>query len=155
MLRRMFSTLTIKVKVEDVTNRNILKTVASIFDPVRFVAPFLNTGKIFLQELWRLKVDWDDRITKSECKQWEKWKGELVNLEEITIPGCHYPSRYLAKDIQLHLFCDAPELVCGAVTYIKFEFELEKSHCSSIMSKNRLPSIKAISLPRLEQSSWC
>ena len=34
--------------------------------------------------------------------------------------------------------------------YLKFDFELEKSHCSFIMSKNRLAPIKTISLPRLE-----
>ena len=60
------------VKEEDAIKRDILKTVASIFDPAGFVAPFLVTGKIFLQELWWLKVDWDDRITNSQDKQWEK-----------------------------------------------------------------------------------
>ena len=41
----------VKVKEEDVIKRNILKTVASNFDAVGFVAPLLVTGKIFLQEL--------------------------------------------------------------------------------------------------------
>ena len=114
------------VKEEDATKRDILKTVASIFDPAGFVAPFLVTGKIFLQELWRLKVDWDDRITKSQDKQWEKQKGELLNLEGVPIPRCHYPSGNLAKDVKLHLFCDVSESACGAVAYLKFEFDLEK-----------------------------
>ena len=74
---------TVKVKEEDVTKRNILKTVTSIFDPAGFVAAFLVTGKIFLQELWRLKVHRDDRIIKLLCKQWERWKGELVNLKGV------------------------------------------------------------------------
>ena len=47
----VFTFGTVKIKEEDVTKRNILKTVASIFDPAGFVAPFLVTGKIFLQEL--------------------------------------------------------------------------------------------------------
>ena len=102
----VFTFDTVKVKEEDVTKRNILKTVASIFDPVGFVAPFLVTGKIFLQKLWRLKVYWDDKITKSQYKQWEKWKGDLVNLKGVTIPRSHHPSRYLAKDMQLHVLCE-------------------------------------------------
>ena len=44
----VFTFDTVKVKEEGVAKRNILKTVASIFDPVGFVAPFLVTGKIFL-----------------------------------------------------------------------------------------------------------
>ena len=146
----VFTFDTVKVKEEDVTKRNILKTVASIFDPVGFVAPFLVTGKIFLQELWRLKIDWDDRITKSQYKQWEKWKGELVNLKGVTIPRCHHLSRYLAKDIQLHVFCDASDLAYGAVAYLRFKFELEKPRCSFVISKSRFTPIKTISLPRLE-----
>ena len=95
----VFTFDTVKVKEEDVYKRNILKTAASIFDPVGFVAPFLVTEKIFLQDLWRLKVDWNDRITKSQCKQWEKWKEELVNLKGITIPRCYHIFEYTATCI--------------------------------------------------------
>ena len=59
VIKDVFSFDIVKVKEEDVTMRKILKTLASIFDPVGFVAPFLVTEKMFLQELWRLKVDWD------------------------------------------------------------------------------------------------
>ena len=48
---------TVKVKEEDITKKNIRKAVESIFDLVRFVASFLVSEKIFLQELRRVKVD--------------------------------------------------------------------------------------------------
>ena len=114
------------------------------------MAPLLITRKIFLQALWRLKVDWDDRITKQQYKQWEKWKGKLVNLKGITIPRCQHPTGYLAKDIHLHVFCDASELAYCAVAYLKFEFGLKMPHYSFATSKNRLAPKKTISLPRLE-----
>ena len=107
--KEVFTFDTVKIKTEDVTKKKIPKTVASIFDPAGFRAPFLVTRKIFLQELWWLKIGWDDRITKSQCKQWKKWKGELVNLKGVTIPRYHHPSGNLAKDIQLHVFCDTSE----------------------------------------------
>ena len=44
---------------EEVTKRAILEIVASIFDPLGFVSPFVLTAEIFLQELWRMKLDWD------------------------------------------------------------------------------------------------
>ena len=68
-MKGVFTFDTVKVKEEDVIKGKILKTVTSIFDPVGFVASFLVRGKTFLQELWRLKVNWDNRITKSQCKQ--------------------------------------------------------------------------------------
>ena len=139
---------TVKVKEENITKKKIRKAVESIFDLVRFVASFLVSEKIFLQELRRLKVDWDDRITKSQCKQWEKWKGKLV--KGAMIPRCHNPFGYLAKDIQLHVFCDTVESAYSAVVYLKFEFELKKPHCSFVMSKSRLASVKTILLPHLE-----
>ena len=148
-MKDVFTIGTVKVKEEDVTKRNILKTVASIFDPVVFATPFLVTGRILLQELWRLKVESNDRITKSQCKQWQEWKEGLVNLKGVTFPRCYHPSGYLAKDIQLHVFCDASKLAYGAVAYLKFEFELEKPHCFFVLSKSRLAPIKTTSLPRL------
>ena len=140
-------------KEEDVSQRNILKTVASIFDTDGFLDPFLVTGKIFLQELWTLEVDWDDRITKSQCNQLGKWKRELVNLKGVAIPRSHHPSGYLAEDTELYVFCDASELGYGPVAYLKFKFELAKPHCSFAMSKSRLAPIKTILLPRLELSA--
>ena len=53
---------------EEVTKKTILKIVASIFDPSGFVSPFVLTVKVFLQELWRMKLDWDT-IIDSNAKQ--------------------------------------------------------------------------------------
>ena len=47
VMKDVFNFDTVKVKEEDVTKRSILRTVASIFDPVGFVATFLVTGKMF------------------------------------------------------------------------------------------------------------
>ena len=46
-----------KIKAESgqCTKRNILKVVASIFDPLRFISSFVVSGNVLLQELWTLK----------------------------------------------------------------------------------------------------
>ena len=56
----IFESLT--CETEEVTKRAILKIVASLFDPSGFVSLFVLTAKIFLQELWRIKLDWDTII---------------------------------------------------------------------------------------------
>ena len=53
----IFESLT--CETEEVTKRAILKKVSSLFDPSGFVSLFVLTAKMFLQELWRIKLDWD------------------------------------------------------------------------------------------------
>ena len=95
------------------------------------------------------------KITTSQCKQWEKWKGELVNLTWVMIPRCHHPSGYLVKDKQLHVFCDASELAYSVSAYLKFEFELEKPNCFFVMSKNKLAPMKNNFVTTPTTKCWC
>ena len=44
------------------TRRGILSTISSLYDPLGMVPPFLLTGKIILQDLCKLDIDWDDKI---------------------------------------------------------------------------------------------
>ena len=57
VMKDVFIFDTVKVKEENITKKKIRKAVESIFDLVRFVASFLVSEKIFLQELRRMKVD--------------------------------------------------------------------------------------------------
>ena len=137
-------------QTKEVTKRTILKIVASIFDPLGFVSPYVLTAKIFLQELWRMKIDWDTVLDDHVKLEWKKWLTELSNITKIEIARVHHPTGYQASDIELHIFCDASEKAYGAVAYLKFQFMKNKPHCSFVMAKNRLAPIKTISLPRLE-----
>ncbi|GFS82003.1 uncharacterized protein TNCV_1790741 [Trichonephila clavipes] len=52
--------LLIKVKVcldSSYTKRDVLSTIAKIFDPVGLMAPVISKAKIFLQRLWRSKLN--------------------------------------------------------------------------------------------------
>ncbi|XP_067214144.1 uncharacterized protein [Linepithema humile] len=44
------------------TKRNVLSTIAKVFDPLGLLAPILITAKIFIQELWSLKLGWDEPL---------------------------------------------------------------------------------------------
>ncbi|GFX09614.1 uncharacterized protein TNCV_2029801 [Trichonephila clavipes] len=55
----------IKVKVcldSSYTKRDVLSTIAKIFDPVGLMAPVISKAKIFLQRLWRSKLEWNDLL---------------------------------------------------------------------------------------------
>ncbi|XP_018395706.1 PREDICTED: uncharacterized protein LOC108774166 [Cyphomyrmex costatus] len=44
------------------TKRAILSTISKLFDPLGWAAPVVITAKIFMQQLWLLKRQWDEEI---------------------------------------------------------------------------------------------
>ena len=76
------------------TRRGILSTVSSVYDPLGFLALFILTGKQILQQLCRNKADWDEPITDQTRAKWEKWRSELLELEELKFPRCFVPNGF-------------------------------------------------------------
>jgi len=52
------------------TKRNLLSDINSIFDLIGLISPILIKGKIFLQQLWVLKMGWDDPLTTDLQLRW-------------------------------------------------------------------------------------
>ena len=50
------------------TKRNILKIIASIYDPIGFLAPVVVNLKLIFQEICQKKIGWDDHIGDLEDK---------------------------------------------------------------------------------------
>ena len=55
------------------TKRGILSTVSSLFDPLGFMGPFILPVKVLLQELWRMGIQWDERVPEPLLTQWHRW----------------------------------------------------------------------------------
>ncbi|XP_035228852.1 uncharacterized protein LOC118200965 [Stegodyphus dumicola] len=62
------------------TKRCVLSSIARIFDPLGILGPVIAKAKIFMQELWRLKIDWSDKLPTAENQEWHQF---LVTLESI------------------------------------------------------------------------
>ena len=66
-------TFTYKVSINsnsNFTKRNVLSQIARIYDPLRLLSPVISKAKIFMQELWLLKLDWNEKLPPNICKQW-------------------------------------------------------------------------------------
>ena len=70
------------------TRRNVLRKIATVFDPLGFVSPFVVTAKILLQELWARGYDWDDEIQDELATRIKLWFDQLESLGAIAIPRC-------------------------------------------------------------------
>ena len=71
-----------KTALGKVTRRSMLSFVASIFDPLGFITPWVLAGKLLLQQATRLKLNWDDYVSEDIQREWDAW---LVSLTPFTL----------------------------------------------------------------------
>ena len=126
-----------------------LETVSSICDPLGFVLPFVVSPVVFLQELWRLKVAWDEVVSEWH-QEYSKdfffeWTKSLLKFTILEISRFYHVLGFETSNIQLHIFSYVSEVVYGAVDYLILIFKKEKPHCFFAMAKTRLASFNTIS----------
>ena len=140
-----------KLKEVPNTRRGVLSTVASIYDPMGFISPFVLLGKSILQEMCKRGTSWDDPIPENLEPRWEAWKTNLKDLWHIKVPRCFMPKgeSALANKIELHHFCDASSNGYGTCTYLRVVTN-NQVHCTLIASKARVAPTKRMTIPRLE-----
>lgn len=132
------------------TRRGILSTVASVFDPLGFLAPFLLLGKKVLQEMCQKGIAWDEPLPKDLEPQWKNWLDDLENLQKLHISRCFAPEALgKVQRVELHHFSDASSYGYGQCSYIRVVSE-DKVHCSLIIGKARVAPTKVVTIPRLE-----
>ncbi|GFX68474.1 uncharacterized protein TNCV_2004881 [Trichonephila clavipes] len=141
----------IKVKVcldSSYTKRAVLSTIATIFDPVGLMAPVISKAKIFLQRLWRSKLEWNDLLPAEEYREWQQFLVSLENINNIEIPRLIFVA--FPEVIEIHGFADASERCYGAAVYCKSKNLKSETLVQLITSKSRVAPIKSLTIPRLE-----
>ncbi|CAI5660438.1 unnamed protein product [Oreochromis niloticus] len=140
----------VALKERPATRRGILATVASVYDPLGFLSPYILTGKQVLQEMCKRGVGWDEPIPPTLETKWKAWLGDLENLKRIEIPRCLVPENFgKVKKIELHHFSDASSSGYGQCSYIRIVAD-KNVHCALVMGKARVAPTRIITIPRLE-----
>ena len=132
------------------TKRNFLKKIATLFDPIGFLAPFTIRAKMLLQDMWTKGLDWDDELTEPLFNSARAWFGELSELKHIRIPRCLWKNGMVADTMSLHTFVDASESAYGAVVYARCQYEDGSVSTNIVAAKTRVSPNIAASIPRLE-----
>ena len=133
------------------TTRGILSTISSIFDPLGFVTLLLLDGKSILQELCRLNISWDDPIPDDIKIKWEKWRADLLNLQQISISRCYKPENFgPVVPTEPHHFSDASVKGYHQCGYVRMIDEQQRIHCTLVIGKSRVALLTPVTVPRLE-----
>jgi hypothetical protein len=67
---------------------NFLCKIATMFDPLGFIAPYVMRGKIILRKVWVAGYDWDDAVVGDIVEQANLWFKELLSVENIRVSRC-------------------------------------------------------------------
>lgn len=133
------------------TKRELTSEIASLFDPLGWIAPVMLAAKSIVQKLWKDKVDWDDPVDSGYITAWMKIKSEFHCLNELEI------SRWINfnpnDEMEIHGFSDASEIGFAAAVYLK---NVTKNTVRLITAKAKVTPLKDdknddnITIPRLE-----
>ena len=136
-------------KTSNITKREVLKQISSVYDPLGLFSPVTLQGKMFLQALWNKKLSWDDPLPTHDEIKWLKIDKDLKKLSDCEIP------RYIGLEgsdkpkQQLLVFCDASKYAYAATVYLRKQ-EGHRYTNNLIFSKARLAPNQEVSIPRLE-----
>ncbi|XP_062713379.1 uncharacterized protein LOC134290294 [Aedes albopictus] len=142
-----------------ITKRVILSDTARIFDPLGLIGPVTVQAKIFLQQLWKEKSDWDEPLPDSCQAFWNEFRWNASAMESLAVPRWIGFNSKLAS-VELHGFCDASVAAYGACLYLRCETTDGSVTVRLITSKSRVAPLEDLSrkkkkqsIPRLELSS--
>lgn len=131
-----------------VTKRSILSNISQIFDPLGLLSPLILVAKVLLQQLWLLKIDWDDTVPSSVARTWNRFVVSLQRLGTIHIPRQAIGSQPVF--IQCHVFSDGSQTGYGSCIYIRTINYDQTVSARLLISKAKVTPLKPMSIPRIE-----
>lgn len=134
--------------VERMTKKQVVSRISKLYDPSGLYAPAILQGKIIMQDLWRLKIDWKQDVPPNIVKRWKMFHADVLNLKDIKIP--RWNRFFNNAKCQWHIFCDASEYAYGACIYLRSETSDGQVSSRLVSSKSRVAPIKVQTIPRLE-----
>ena len=75
-----------QVDVHSPTKRSVVGVVSQFYDPIGLLSPVIIVFKVFLQELTKAGMNWDEPLTDSFLERWKALVECLQRSPPITIP---------------------------------------------------------------------
>ena len=133
--------LTFKPVTNDCPNTKhvIQSLVSSVFDTLGDLAPCFLEPKLILQELWKLKISWDEEIPKELKARWIIWKNEMINISHVTLDRWYAFENNVDVRVELNIFCDASSQEQMRISYFRTKI-INKIHALCFIQITFIPS---------------
>ena len=123
--------------------------MASLFDPLGFIAPLTIRLRKVLQAAWNHGPKWDKPLLLDNIQDFSSLREEIPAFKDIEIPRNYFLDKTISS-IELHTFTDASEYALSAVSYMRIEYSDRSISVKFVMGKARVAPIKRMTIPNLE-----
>lgn len=103
---------------------------------------------MFIQNLWRIGIGWDEAVPMEAASEWRNYYEELTGINDIEVP--RWLGMTCIEQAQLHVFVDASEKAYGAAVYIRLMHTEKPPECHLFAARSKVAPVKTITIPRLE-----
>jgi len=134
-----------KESIGPITKRIICSRIAQIYDLLGILGPVVIRAKIFLQQLWKLHVNWDTILPENLQNEWLTLERDLNIATTLKFARRLFHQKMDMNLAAIHVFVDASPQAYSAVIYLVYGSEV-----SLILAKNKVAPIKTLTLPKLE-----
>ncbi|XP_028405750.1 uncharacterized protein LOC114528320 [Dendronephthya gigantea] len=99
----------------ETTKREMLRFLASIYDPLGLATPTTLTGKLMYRQVCDQHIPWDAKVSESIADQWCKFENSLP--ERVEVPRSITTVQEPTKAIDLHVFGDTSGVGTSAAVH--------------------------------------
>ena len=80
---------------EEVTKRDLMKTIGKLYDPLGLLSPVTVRAKIIMQQVWKASLPWDEPLPPALLQQFRILEDDLQTVTRLQVP-----TYYFAQTIQ-------------------------------------------------------
>ena len=134
--------------VEIPTKRELLTFMASVYDPLGLINPFIVKLKTLFQKVCLSKLAWDCKLNDVFITDWNAIREDFMSFSSISFKRWVYTLKDVEK-VEIHGFSDASLKAYGGCIYLKV-ISRGELFVSLLAAKSRIAPSKSTTIPRLE-----
>ena len=101
----IFTFIVKEINLSFYTKRGLLSRIATLFDPLQFLAPYIIRAKMALQVAWLRGLEWDEEVPDDFKLTTHQWAKQLPEAQQVKIPSCY---RHLEEEASHFILSSTP-----------------------------------------------